>query len=286
MEEAETSRTPHASSHRWCNGVWLSPEHDPGVMSDRAFTHGLSLFETILAVDGKPRNFPLHLKRIAKSCARLGWIFKYPEIEGTIQDLLSRTGLNESRARVRLTVTGGSGSFNDLTPGEDSLVLLECSAISEAPSSLAIQTSPWRRNERSALVGLKCGSYAENLVALDHARKSGFDEALFLNGNDQVCELATANIFLIRNGELLTPHLDCGCLEGVARGQVLEMGRELGIPVHECILTQADLRGSDELFATSSLRGITPILRHDDLSFSPGPVTGRLQSWLIDRFMA
>jgi branched-subunit amino acid aminotransferase/4-amino-4-deoxychorismate lyase len=134
------------------------------------------------------------------------------------------------------------------------------------------------RNERSALAGLKCASYAENLVALEHAARLGFEETVFLNTAGHLCEAATSNLFLVKDGGIFTPSLDTGCLPGITRAVAIEIAARLGIQSTEGFLTEADLDNADEIFLTSSIRGVMGVSRFGERRLPPGPITGMLRA--------
>lgn len=264
----------------WCNGQWLALDDFPSHASDRGLLHGLGLFETLLAVDGKPVFPQRHLARLRAASQRLGWKLDFPDFRETVEELLVRNQLAEGRAKVRLTMTAGSGTLRDLSSGADRLVWMSAHSLEGPPTRLSVCISPWRRNAHSPLAGLKCASYAENLIALDHARRHGFDETLFLNTSGDLCEAATANLFLVKNGSLFTPSLESGCLPGITREVVIEFAARLGISCNQSTLTSAELEAADECFLTSSTRGIVPVTQVDQRMLSIGPVTGQLAaSW-------
>ncbi len=250
---------------------------------DRGSIHGLALFETMLAIDGVLRFADRHLARLRTGHEKLGWPFELPEIHEISTELLAKNRLNSGRARVRLTVTGGSGPIHDLTPGTDRLVWLTAVPALVPPESVSACLSPWPRNELSPLAGLKCASYAENLIALDHARRHGFDETVFLNTAGHLCEAATANLFLVSNGRLLVPSLSSGCLPGVTREVILELAAECGIPCEIGNFALSDLERAEEVFLTSSTIGAMPVSRFADRAIPTGPVTRRLREALEAR---
>lgn len=247
---------------------------------DRGSIHGLGLFETMLAVDGKLLFAERHLARLRSGHETLGWPVDFPAFQEIATQLLVHNGLGTGRARVRLTVTGGSGPIHDLTPGADRLVWMSAFPALVPPESLSACLSRWSRNEFSPLAGLKCASYSENLIALDHARRIGFDETVFLNTAGHLCEAATANLFLVKNGTLFTPALNSGCLPGVTREVIIELALEMGIPCEAPDLTVNHLEAADELFLTSSTIGVMPVSRFGERALEPGPVSCRLREAL------
>ena len=248
----------------WCNGQWLAAGAFPAAPLDRGAILGLALFETLLAIDGAVVFCERHLARLAAGCERFGWVApqqQFAELPRAMTRLLEIAGHGAGRARIRLTVTAGTGALADLASGADRLVWMAASPLADALATLAVNVATWPRNERGALSGLKCASYAENLVALDQARRAGFDETLFFNTSGALCEAATANVFLVRNGFLTTPPLASGCLAGITRGVVLELAAREGIACEEVALGQADLDRADEVIVTSATRGPVPVSR-------------------------
>ena len=264
-------------THVWCNGQWLDPLDFSAAATDRGLTVGLGLFETILAVDGEPVFAGRHLTRLNEGCRRLGWSLGDYGILETMAELIRTNELTTGRARIRLAISGGSGVSHDLSLGPDHLVWMTAAPVAEAPESTTANLSPWRRNEHSALAGLKCASYAENLVALEHAGDLGYEETVFLNSAGHLCEAATANVFLVKDGTLFTPPPASGCLPGITRGIIIELAGKLGIPCREQDLPEACLHAADEIFLTSSIRGVMAVSRFVDRNLPPGPVTARLR---------
>lgn len=259
----------------WCNGRWLDAAQSPMVVMDRTAMLGLGLFETMLAVDGGVAFAERHLERIRRGGERFGWEIELPGFHAIATEVLVRNGLAVGKARLRLTATSGSGPLGELARGEDAALWLAAFPASPAGGEVAVGISPWPRNERSPLAGLKCASYAENLVALDHARRRGFQETIFLNTAGELCEAATANLFLVQNGRLRTPPVASGCLPGIAREVVMEMAGINGLACGEVPLHADDLRGADEIFLTSAVRGVVAVTRVDDQQFPAGPVTAK-----------
>ncbi len=266
----------------WCNGQWLPAGNYPGAAQDRGAFLGLGLFESMLAIDGTPVFPERHLARLRQSGRRLDWSIEIPCFSTVVTELLVRNGLATGHARIRLIVTAGSGPNNDLAAGADRLIWMAAFPASDAPASLAVCLSPWPRNEHSPLAGMKSACYAENLIALDHARRHGFEETIFLNTAGHLCEAATANLFLVRDGVLLTPSLDSGCLPGIAREVLLELAVRHGIPTEERNLTLDDLHAADEIFLSSSTRGVIRVDQVSERRLEPGA----LAQMLMDQWQA
>ncbi len=247
---------------------------------DRGAIHGLGLFETMLASDGVLHFADRHFARLRHGHEKLGWPVEFPAFHEIVPELLAKNHLSTGRARIRLTVTAGSGPIHDLTPGDDRLVMMAAVPALIPPQSLSARLSPWPRNELSPLAGLKCASYAENLIALDQARRQGFDETIFLNTAGNLCEAATANLFLVIGGAILTPSLESGCLGGITREVIIELAGETGIPCEVGPLTLEHLHAAEEVFLTSSTIGAVPLSRLGDRELPAGPVARRLREAL------
>jgi branched-subunit amino acid aminotransferase/4-amino-4-deoxychorismate lyase len=261
----------------WCNGQWIDPLDFSIAPTDRGLMHGLGLFETILAIDGRPVFAGHHLERLAQGCERLGWRMQATDLAAAMSELLHHNHLVTGRARIRLAFTAGSGMMGDLSLGGDFLLWMTATSAAEPPATTSANVSPFTRNEHSPLAGLKCASYAENHVALDHARRLGFEETLFFNNAGHLCEAATSNVFLIKDDSLGTPALVCGCLPGVTRAVIIGLAARLGIPCLETRITEADLHSAEAVFLTSSIRGVMGVSRLDERALPPCELTATLR---------
>lgn len=246
--------------------IWLLGDPECAtLLHDRALTHGLGVFETLLAANGQLVRPDLHLERLMAGCARLG--IPAPdekavltELEPVVADLMA------PRARARVMRTAGPGGLRNLS-GDSPQTVLSVEALGPMPDSITVATSPWPRNEGSPIAGVKCSSYAENLIALDHARRAGVDELIFPNTRGMLCEAATANVFVVADGRLLTPPVASGCLPGTTRQRVMEWAPPLGIEVVERPIPMDEARQADGLCLTSSTRGVVRVTRWDDRVF-------------------
>ncbi len=262
----------------WQNGHWLSPQDYHIAPTDRGLLHGFGLFETFLALDGEPLFLHQHRERLQKSCLTLGWPFPKDDFLEIARELLVRNHLTDGPARCRIALSAGTGSLNDLSLGQDCFVSVSAQALGQSPESITACLAPWQRNEHSPLSRLKCSSYAENVFALDYARRLGFDQAIFLNTSGKVSEAATANLFLVKNGVLHTPALHAGCLPGITRQIVIDLAREHSILCLEDDLTVLDLDSADEIFLTSSVQGILPVIQLQDRHLGNGPLSHHIKA--------
>jgi len=141
------------------------------------------------------------------------------------------------------------------------------------PTGTAITLSPYRRpTPDSAPVEAKAGClYPQNARAMIEARSRGFDNCVTCDALGNVAELATANIFMARDGAIFTPVANGTFLAGITRRRVMALLRQSGTTVVETTLRYSDLQSADEIFCTGNYSKVTPITRIDDRSLQPGP---------------
>jgi len=259
----------------WVNGQ----EVDPAAPSIAALDHGVTVgdgaFETCRILDGVPFALERHARRLDRSMAGLGLRpADHNMIDAGIKAVL--TGEPIAFGRLRYTVTGGAGPLG--SDRHDSPLTYIVTAASQPPNPETgkLVVVPWTRNEHGATAGLKTTSYAENVVALAFATEQGGVEALFANSVGNLCECTGSNVFVVVDGEILTPDLASGPLAGVTRGLVIEWCREEGLTVHAEPLPMSILDQAQEVFITSSTKDVLGVHAIDDQPVAaPGPVTAR-----------
>lgn len=260
----------------WVDGRLVDPE----VPSVRALDHGMTVgdgaFETCKIVRGEAFALTRHLRRLGRTLAGLG----LPAVdEGLVRDGVATVlGAGEpiEFGRVRITVTGGAGPLSsDRSDSPATIIIASTPSTAHAPSAPVV-TVPWVRNERAATAGLKTTSYAENVIAITHARSLGAEEALLANTRGELCEGTASNVFVVTDGVLRTPPLDSGCLAGITRELAIEWCRAAGMEVVEETLPFDVLRTADEVIITNSSRDVQGVHLVDDRTLvAPGPVTTR-----------
>ncbi len=139
-----------------------------------------------------------------------------------------------------------------------------------SPEGVTCRISSWMRQQDSSLPlrGKISGAYITSSLAKTEAVKSGFDEALLLNSQGKVSEASGMNIFIVRNGDLITPGVDQDILEGITRASVIELAKTQGINVIERPIDKTELLISDEVFLTGTAAKITPIKRIETTELS------------------
>jgi branched-subunit amino acid aminotransferase/4-amino-4-deoxychorismate lyase len=245
---------------------------------DRGLLLGDGLFETLLALAGRPLFLAEHLARLVRGCAVLGLPPpEEPVVRRAVGQALAVAGLTDGRAAVRLTWTAGSGGRGLDRPAalQPRLVVTAAPApLPTGPARLAIVSV--RRNPSSPASRLKTLAYLDNVLARREALAAGADEAVMLNTAGEVACAAAANLFWVRDGRLCTPALDCGVLDGIVRSQILPLAAGMGVEAGEVRADAEALGSAEAIFLTSSLIGVRGVSRLGDREWSAHPLTTAL----------
>jgi branched-chain amino acid aminotransferase len=130
-----------------------------------------------------------------------------------------------------------------------------------------------------------CGQYTNSVLAVQEAIRKGFADAILLNSKGDVAEGSGANLFVVKNGTLITNDREASILMGITRDSVLQIARDLDVPVMIRPISLADLRNADELFFSGTAVEVTPIKEVDDRVIAdgkPGTITRRIQEVFFD----
>lgn len=247
---------------------------------DQGLLYGMGIFETIRVSGGLPRLVGPHLSRLLESAGELG--LEVPFSPGAMEEMLYRTAQKNSMTEggLRLTLTAGGGQCRPSL-----LVQAREQAYREEMYRCGIKAgfAPFVRNERSPLVRHKTLNYYENIMARRLAASSGWGEALFLNCSGDLAEGSVSNVFLVREGRVITPKTGSGLLPGITRRRVIDLCGSLNIPLEERVVRPGELYGAVECFVTNSLMGVMPLTRLESTPIgngSPGEITRLLISEL------
>jgi branched-chain amino acid aminotransferase/4-amino-4-deoxychorismate lyase len=245
---------------------------------DRGFLLGDGLFETVLAIAGRPLFLDEHMARLGRGCAVLG--LPAPDtavVRRAVDQALAGAGLIDARAAVRLTWTAGSGGRGLDRPASVQPRLVATAAPAPAPLGPAsLATVSVRRNQASPVSRLKTLAYLDNVLARHEARAAGADEAVMLNTLGEIACAAAANLFWLSEGRLCTPALDCGVLDGIARLQVLALAAAMRVEVAEPRTGPEVLARAEAIFLTNSLIGVRAVARIDGRDLLPHRLTASL----------
>ena len=269
------------------------PLADGGVsVFDRGFLYGDGVFEVLRTYRGQPWRLEEHLGRLALAARRVGipvpissarWIAEVHAV------LAVRPGDADSVLRLALTRGAGPPGFDPSSASVPTRLTLATPLPTLSPDLYrrglqAALTTVDRATPRAgmlSLAGVKSSNYQLHILALRDARGRGFDDALLLSSDGTLIESTGANVFLVADGRLRTPSLESGALDGITRAEVLSIASEAGVSATCERLGPADLWSADEVFLTSSVREIVPVVQVDEHEVggaTPGPVTRRLHA--------
>lgn len=249
--------------------------------TDRGLHYGDGLFETIACRRGVPRFLELHLERLRRGCRRLA----LPAVDfALLRSELHALAAQRESCLLKLIVTRGAALRRGYGPTGDERprrLLLRYPAPegteANAARGVRVRIARLRLAENPALAGLKHLNRLENVLARGEWRDARIAEALLFAGSGQLVSGTMSNVFLVREGRLMTPRLDrCG-VAGVMRRVVLREARRAGIETCETGLDLAALGRADEIFLTNVRIGIWPVRAVAERRLAPGPVTRRLQ---------
>jgi branched-chain amino acid aminotransferase len=267
------------------NGEITPAEEARVSVLDNGFTFGDAVYETLRTYGGRPFHLDRHLERLRRSAERLA--IPLPAAESLARDLdalLARAANEESYIRIIVTRGRGDISYNfDRVKGPKVVMVVKPLAPFPAAyhtDGVPVILSSVRRNSPQALdPAIKSCNLLNNILAVREAQAKGAFEPVMLNEIGEVAETASANVFLVKDGTLLTPPLDAGNLPGVTRRVVLELAAGLGLPCREEPVAVKDLLAADEVFITSTLKEVLPVATIDGRAVGagkPGPVSLRL----------
>jgi len=261
----------------WVNGDLVDPTGPSVSALDHSVTVGDGVFETAKIASGVPFALTRHHRRLERSATGLG----LPPLDLAVVDKGVAAVLDGPAidfGRLRYSVTGGVGPLGSDRDDTALTYIVLAAPQPLPPSSGKLTVVPWTRNERSAVVGLKTTSYAENVVAFARAKQVGAVEAVFGNTRGELCECTGSNVFVVVDGVVLTPPAESGLLLGITRELTIEWGRAAGLDIREETLPLDVLRSADEVFITSSTKDVLPVHAVDDRDLSADrPVTTELQ---------
>ncbi len=278
----------------WVNGRRMDAGAPHVSALDRGFLLADGLFETVRIYDGHPFLLDRHLRRLQSSAEALG----FPgasAVAGMLRKALGEAANEGVREAVlRVTLTRGRGFGVQLPREPQPTVVIVIRSLSGKPltnhgQGIGAVIVSGRRNELSPSAGHKTLSFTDAVLALDEARQRGAQEAILLDTRGRVSEASYSNLFSVRAGLITTPSLACGALPGITRAIVLELAGEMEERAEEREIWPEELLEADELFVTSSIRGIVPVVRLGEESIgqgTPGVRTSSLRQLYLKRVAA
>jgi branched-chain amino acid aminotransferase len=286
-QAAEGPRKESPAFKIWINGTLFEKQDAKISVYDHGLLYGDGVFEGLRSYGGKVFRLDEHLQRLWNSAKAI--LLDIPmsrdQMARAISETLAANNLQD--AYIRLVVTRGAGSLG-LDPKRTSYpqVIIITDYIAVYPeelyrAGLEIITAGTLRNHPQALSPrIKSLNYLNNILAKIECMQAGCMEALMLNHKGEVSECTADNIFLVRDGVLLTPPTDAGILEGITREAVIQLARESGREVREIPLTRHDVYIADECFLTGTAVEVIAVVKVDSRAIgtgAPGPVTTELK---------
>jgi branched-chain amino acid aminotransferase len=273
------------SSTIWMNGRIVDPADARVSVFDHGLLYGDGVFEGIRFYGGRPFRVGDHLARLERSAGSLEIAipFDRARLRDALNEVIARCGWTDGY--LRLLVTRGEGDLG-LDPrsckgATVAIVSARLRVFRDSSLGVAVIVASTRQAPADVLdPRIKSLNYVNRLLARLEAIRAGADEALMLNARGHLAEGTTDNVFLVRGGLLLTPPASDGALEGITRGVVLDVARELGIPCAEASLGTYDLRSAEEAFLVGTGAELVAIRSIDGrgLTSCPGSTFRRIAS--------
>jgi branched-chain amino acid aminotransferase len=248
-----------------------------------AFHLGSSVFDGSRAFEGVTPDLDRHCARLNESAANLGLkpTMKATETEGIVREGLKRFTTKEA-IYIRPMYWAEHSGYMGVPPDPDSTRFLVCLLVDPMipPTGFSITVSPFRRPTPECMpTNSKAGClYPNNARSVMEARSRGFDNALVRDLLGNVAETATSNIFLVKDGVVMTPIPTGSFLAGITRSRVISLLRGDKREVIERTLTVADFLGADEIFSTGNHSKVVPVTRIEDRHLQAGPVARRARA--------
>jgi branched-chain amino acid aminotransferase len=254
---------------------------------DRGFLYGDAIFETFRTYDGEPFMLDRHLDRLARGASVVG-IELPASTDALVREVRATlAAAGEGESYVRIAVTRGTASPG-LDPSRATKPLRVVVAMPLEPPPVevyevglrAVTYISGRSLAKSPTRGVKTANYLDNVLAVRAAREQGAGDALIVDADGRVLHGASSNVFFVTAGRLVTPPLEAGILPGITRDLVLDIAAALAIRVELRTPLVADLAAFDEIFLTSSVRELAPVVEVDGVRVGegrPGPVFARLR---------
>lgn len=265
---------------------------------NRGFLYGDAIYEVWRTYHGVVFGWEEHFARLERSAAALHLALPWSRAEmfAEIRQTVAAFRQATSFARevyIRLQVSRGGGPIGlDVALADRAefvLLVQPCPENSADVMRHGVRLSVAQSLRRNPIESLspawKTGNYLNNILGLREARARGADDVVMLNLRGEVTEAATSNIAFVRDGEVVTPPLAAGILEGITRGLLVRsIAPAVGVKVREITLVPGDLAGMSECFLLSSTKDVTPVGAVDGFSFAVGPdtVSAKLKTGFAD----
>jgi branched-chain amino acid aminotransferase len=279
----------------WMNGEFVAWEDAKVHVLTHAMHYGTGVFEGERCYDTErgPAIFrhDEHLDRLERS-AKLYYMdmpFSREQLREATHELIVRNGFRSCYIRPLVYRGHGPMGLNPLdNPVEAMIAVWEWGAYlgeEGKQNGVRARVSSWRRISPDSLVPMAkaSGQYLNSVLAKIEAQKSGYEEAILLDHNGNVCEGTGENVYIVRDGVIYTPPATASILWGINRMSIIEIAKDLGYEVVERDIARAEMALADEMFLSGTAAELVPVREIDDIEIGePGPVTRELQGAFED----
>ena len=292
----------------WFNGSFIASDNAALSPLDAGLQHGVGLFETLQAKNGKVFRLLDHLERLRRSATELELMssLHIEPLAQAVGEVVAKWG--DSDARIRITLTGGvvnmlRAAKESSTDGKpepapvqtDPTLLIVATAATPFPAELfergvGVMVSDQRVSHSDRFAAHKTLAYWPRLFALRQAARNGASESIWFDTRGHLACGCTSNVFLVKGGELLTPPSGdedntSPVLPGISRRTVIEIAQEQGVQVRRKSLTIDDVLAAEECFLTNAAWGVLPVVRVEKATIGgakPGVLTRQMrEKWLL-----
>lgn len=261
-------------NHICFNGKILPADEPALLVSNRGYRYGDGLFETMKISNGRIILQDYHFERLFSGLSLMRFeipgLFTKEKISQEILQLCKKNGAEEL-ARVRLSVFRGNGGLYD----DDKALqyVIESWSLNESANKLnenglVIDIFPDAEKSCDKFSNLKSANFLPYSMAAQYAKENRLNDCLVLNNSGGIADSTIANLFIIKDGVLLTPGLEEGCVNGVMRRHLLIKLKEAGIEVNENAITTGEIRNADEIFLTNAISGIRWVRQFRDKMYT------------------
>ncbi len=249
-------------------------------VADRGLHYGDGLFETLLVKQGEPQLWEQHMSRLQCGCEALA----LPMVDPAVLEKEARSICSDAdRAVLKIMLTRGTGGRGYKTAEQVSVTrILNLHAYPDYPAEswtrgVHVRICNLRLARQPALAGVKHLNRLEQVLARQEWTQPEIAEGILLDTEDRVVEGVMSNLFIVADGDILTPDLTFCGVAGVMREQVMTVAEDAGICARVATLQEKDLFHADEVFLTNSLIGVWPVTRIEQHVLGIGAITQRIQ---------
>ena len=233
---------------------------------DRAFLYGDGIFDTMSAPKGVPFLFDEHMQRLFNNLKQMeiSIPFTKDELYKMITTLIKKNGFSDTDSRVRITVTRGEHTGEMFYPSTSPTLFIKVDAVPDnlnaiRKNGISCIISEVPKLSKNPLYKIKSTNYLWSILGIKEASLAGARDCLYFNNNGYLAEGTTSNVFIVKDKAIFTPPDDAGILPGITRSYLIGLLHNEGIEATKRNITKEELLDADEVFLTSSVRGVVPV---------------------------